>query len=97
LHRALLPNHPHDARGGLSFLHDVQGAYGYLINVALEDDSLARVAELARAEGRLRFRCAVPDDAAAPGGLTVYGYNSGRYPLCPTLIIEWEQDERRRA
>jgi hypothetical protein len=97
LHRALLPNHPHDARGGLSFLHDVHGGYGYLVNVALEEESLARVAELARAEGRVRFRCAVPETAAAKGGLTVYGYNAGRYPLCPTLVIEWEQDERRRA
>lgn len=97
LHRALLPNHPHDARGGLSFLRDVHGAHGYLINVALEEEMLGRVAELARTEGRLRFRCAVPENAAAKGGLTVYGYNAGRYPLCPTLVIEWEQDLRRRA
>lgn len=97
LHRARLPNHPHDARGGLSFLDGVHGGYGYLINVALEDESLARVAESAQREGGLRFRCTVPPHALAAGGLTVYGYDSGRYPLCPTLIVEWEQDLRRRA
>jgi hypothetical protein len=97
LHRAVLPNHPHDARGGLSFLGDVQGAYGYLVNVALEDEALARVAASAQEHGGLRLRCAVPKAASHPGGLTVYGYDSGRYPLCPTLIVEWEQDLRRRA
>lgn len=95
IHRATLPNHPHDARGALSFLHDKFGAYGYLANTVLEDQFLQRVSELVARDGCLRLRCLVPENAAMPGGLTVYGYNCGRYPICPTVVIEWERNERK--
>ena len=53
-----------------------------------------RVAESAPARASvLRFRCAVPEGAGAHGGLTVYDYDAGRYPICPTIIIEWSQEE----
>lgn len=95
VHRAVLPNHPHDARGGLTYLHDPYGAHGYLMNAVIEHEFLQRVAELVARDGCLRLRCVVPETSAAHGGLTVYAYNSGRYPICPTVIIEWEQDEPR--
>lgn len=97
VHRAQLPNHPHDARGALTFLHNPFGAHGYLVNVALEDDSLRRLAETIEGDGSLDLRCAVPEGAPCPGGLTVYGSACGRYPLGPTVVIEWEQDERRKS
>jgi predicted transcriptional regulator len=37
----------------------------------------------------LRLRCAVPPDALPVGGLTIYGAECGRYPVCPTVIVEW--------
>lgn len=39
--------------------------------------------------GALRLHCAVPAEALARGGLTVYGAECGRYPVCPTVIIDW--------
>jgi hypothetical protein len=91
VHRAVLPDHPHDSRGALSYLRGGFGAYGYLMRATLEDAALARAAEDIARTGELRFRCAVPPGAEPVGGLTVYGYDAGRFPIGPTVVIEWEQ------
>lgn len=97
VHREVLPDHPHDTRGALSYLRDPRGgrgAYGYLMRVTIEDALLASVAERSRDRGELFFRCAAPAAPAGPepaGGLTVYGHDTGRFPIGPTVIIEWEQ------
>ena len=94
VHQQILPDHPHDTRGALSYLRDPKagrGAYGYLMRATIEGALLQRVIESCEASGDLRFRCAVPENAMPTGGLTVYGYNAGRYPIGPTIIIEWEQ------
>jgi hypothetical protein len=91
VHRQILPDHPHDTRGALSYLRGGRGAYGYLMRATIEDTLLQRVAEQSAASGELRFRCAVPPDSAPAGGLTVYGHDCGRFPIGPTVIIEWEQ------
>lgn len=85
---SMLPNHPHDARGCLSYLRGGLGAYGYLAHSIVEGKLLAEVAESTR-DNVLRFRCEVPANAIAPGGLTIYGAECGRYPLGPTVVIEW--------
>ncbi len=90
VHRTLLPDHPHDTRGALSYLRGGNGAYGYLMRAAFEGSLLEQVAATT-GNGTLRFRCAVPADAAPHGGLTVYDFDCGRYPICPTIMIEWEQ------
>ncbi|HEX2100396.1 MAG TPA: glycoside hydrolase family 2 TIM barrel-domain containing protein, partial [Candidatus Synoicihabitans sp.] len=90
VHRGLLPNHPHDTRGALSYLRGGRGAYGYLIRTTIEDALLDRVAAAADDRG-WRFRCAVPTVETPHGGLTVYDADAGRYPIGPTLVIEWEQ------
>ena len=36
----------------------------------------------------LRVRFLVPRDEQPQGGLTIYGYDAGRYPLGPTVIID---------
>ncbi len=88
LYRGTLRNHPHDSRGVLSYWRGGVGAYGYLIHATAEGDTLQEV--LAGAQnGSLKLRCAVPTDALAQGGLTIYGAECGRFPLCPTVIIEW--------
>lgn len=85
---ALVRNHPHDARGALSYLRGGLGAYGYLAHAFAEDDLLRQIARHTL-DDHLRLRLAVPPEALAKGGLTVYGVECGRYPVCPTVIIEW--------
>lgn len=88
VYQGILRNHPHDARGVLSYLRENRGAYGYLINARAEGPLLRQIAE--KSIGReLRLRCAVPVEAAVQGGLTIYGAECGRYPICPTIIIDW--------
>jgi hypothetical protein len=88
VYEALLKNHPHDSRGVLSYLRDNRGAYGYLVNARAEGDLLRQVIEHCT-DGELRLRCAVPDEAAVRGGLTIYGAECGRYPVSPSVIVEW--------
>jgi hypothetical protein len=89
VHRGILPDHPHDARGGLSYLHGDHGAYGFLVRPTIENGLLQAIAAKAAEDGILRFRCAV--HAVPLGGLTVYDFDCGRMPIGPTLIVEWEQ------
>jgi len=88
VYQGILRNHPHDARGMLSYLRGGRGAYGYLAHAFAEGELLAQI--IAEMEGDwLRLHCAVPKEAIAQGGLTIYGAECGRYPVCPTVIIEW--------
>lgn len=91
VHRAILPDHPHDTRGALSYLRGLYGPYGYLMRVTLEDVALQRAAEEAARTGELRLRCSVPEHGELHGGLTIYGFDAGRFPIGPTVIVEWEQ------
>jgi hypothetical protein len=87
VYRSILPNHPHDARGALSYLRGARGAYGYLMHATVENVLLDEVK--ARMKGNhLRFRCQVGRDEEQQGGLTVYSRDCGRYPIGPTLIAE---------
>ena len=88
VYRATLRNHPHDARGVLSYLRGGVGAYGYPAQAITEGDLLRQIAG-ALQDDTLRLRCAVPPGALAQGGLTVYGAECGRFPVCPTVIIDW--------
>ena len=82
-----IPDHPHDARGVLSYLAGGVGAYGYLCQVLAEGSLLRRIRE----EGggtHLRLRFEVPEAALARNGLTLYGPEAGRYPFGPMVIFE---------
>lgn len=91
VHRAVLPDHPHDSRGALSYLRGGKGAYGYLMHTTIEGELLKKVSETALADGNLRMRCAVSESSPPFGGLTVYGFDCGRFPVGPTIAIEWQQ------
>ena len=87
VYQTILPNHPHDARGALSYLRGGRGAYGYLSRVRVEGSLLAQVLGKMK-NGHLRLRCLVPKESEPEGGLTIYGSVCGRYPIPPTLIVE---------
>jgi hypothetical protein len=88
VYEGVLRNHPHDARGVLSYLRGGVGAYGYLVHAFVEGDLLKQVVAGVQ-EDAFRLRCEVPAEAMAIGGLTVYGAECGRFPVCPTVIVEW--------
>ena len=87
IYRTILPNHPHDTRGALTYLRGGRGAYGYLCHATIECGLLGEVVKNLRGN-HLRLRCLVPRDEEPQGGLTIYGYKAGRYPIGPTVIIE---------
>jgi hypothetical protein len=86
--KAILRNHPHDARGVLSYLRGGVGGYGYLAQAFVEAELLREVAAKIENDA-LRLRCAVPEDALVKGGLTIYGAECGRFPVTPTVIIDY--------
>jgi hypothetical protein len=88
VYEGVLRNHPHDARGVLSYLRGGVGAYGYLVHAFAEGELLKQIASAAT-DGVVKLRCAVPDEALVAGGLSVYGAECGRFPVCPTVIVEW--------
>jgi hypothetical protein len=83
----MLPNHPHDARGVLSYLRGGKGAYGYLARGTVEGPLLQQVIE--RTSDKFALRLAVPETSLAQSGLQIYGAECGRFPVCPTIVIEW--------
>jgi hypothetical protein len=87
IYGAILPNHPHDTRGALTYLRGGRGAYGYLCHATIECELLREVIKNLRGN-HLRLRCLVPRDELPQSGLTIYGYTAGRYPIGPTVIIE---------
>jgi hypothetical protein len=87
IYGGLLPNHPHDAAGALSYLRNGRGAYGYLAHAMVEGALLKEV--ISRSDRHaLQLRCVVPAGRNARGGLTIYGGNCGRSPVPPTIILE---------
>ena len=88
LYEAVLRNHPHDARGVLSYWRGGLGAYGYLSHAFAEGALLEQIRR-GVADDCFRLRLAVPPDAPAQGGLSVYGSECGRFPVGPTIIVDW--------
>ena len=91
INRQIVVNHPHDARGALSYLSGGKrgrGAYGYLISTAIDGDVLQQVARQVKNK-TLDLRCVVPQGELATGGLTLYDTEAGRYPIAILCIIEW--------
>ncbi|MDQ6861230.1 MAG: glycoside hydrolase family 2 [Verrucomicrobiota bacterium] len=88
IYTGLLPNHPHDSAGALSYIREgARGAYGYLAHAAVEGELLQQVLANAGSD-TFYLHCVVPSDKMPIGGLTIYGGDSGRSPVPPTLIIE---------
>jgi hypothetical protein len=88
VYEATIRNHPHDARGVLSYLRGGLGAYGYPAYAIAEGNLLNEITRGIK-DNAFHLRCAVPKEAVARGGLTVYGAECGRFPVCPTVVVEW--------
>jgi hypothetical protein len=100
----LLPDDPADHRGLLSWMSqepgwawgssdrskkwllDEAGSYGYLVKAPLDKNAVRK----ALGTGKIVIRLQVNDSNAKHGGLSVYGKESGRFPLDPSIIIKSE-------
>lgn len=85
---SILPDHPHDSRGALSYLRGGRGAYGYLVRSTIENELLETVIHHVKNAGKMIVRIEVSGTPA--GGLTIYDYDSGRFPVPPTLLLHWK-------
>ena len=92
IYTSILPNHPHDSGGALSYVGDGRGAYGYLAHATVEGELLRQVIANA-GENLFYLHCVVPADKPPIGGLTIYGGEAGRSPLPITLIIERDRGQ----
>ncbi len=84
--RKELADDPADARGVLSHLAKAEhGSYGELVTL---EGPLPEPARAAIAAGEpLVLKLEVPADAAQPGGLSIFGANTGAIPGDPVLLI----------
>jgi hypothetical protein len=80
---------PADSRGVLSHFYEIDpGSYGYLTRVRIPADKLEALKRLWAQSGTIELIFKVAADAPQPGGFSLYGELSGRYPLAPTVIIK---------
>jgi len=97
----VLPDDPADHRGMLSWMNqepgwswgstdhskrwvlDEAGSYGYLVKASLDEIALRRAVKT----GKVVVRLQVDKSGPTMGGLSVYGKESGRFPLDPTIMI----------
>jgi len=104
LHETVLPDDPADHRGILSWVNqdpgwvwgssdrskrwllDEAGSYGYLSKAHLRKTDIRKALEA----GKVVIRLEVKESNSTTGGLSVYGKESGRYPLDPSIIIKSE-------
>ena len=77
-----IPDCPADARGVLSYIHGQPGTYGYLYRVKVDPSVVFK-----NEADALTVRYEVKADAAAIGGVALYGSRMGRYPTGPHLRI----------
>jgi hypothetical protein len=68
------------------WLLDEAGSYGYLVKAPLDKNAVRQ----ALGTGKIVIRLQVNDSNAEHGGLSVYGKESGRFPLDPSIIIKPE-------
>jgi len=97
-----LPDDPADHRGILSWMNqepgwewgsedrskpwllDEAGSYGYLVKAELDDTSKKSALET----GRITVRLYVDESTQNRGGLSIYGKESGMFPMDLTIIIQ---------
>jgi hypothetical protein len=78
-----LSDHPADSRGVLSHHYGFAGRYGELVTLPVPPERVGEALDALRRGTELRFEV----DTDLPGGLSVYGSRSGRYPAGPYLVL----------
>ncbi|MBM3498549.1 MAG: glycoside hydrolase family 2 [Armatimonadetes bacterium] len=78
-----LPDHPADSRGVLSHYYGFAGRYGELVRLEVPAERVPATLEALRGGAELRLAV----DADLPGGVSVYGSRSGRYPTGPCVVL----------
>ena len=87
-----LNDDPADARGVLSHMAKAHhGSYGYLVKGEIMLQGLPDFVPRLRRRPEVRIVLEVPVGETA-AGLSVYGAETGRYPIDPTLILETERE-----
>lgn len=66
------------------WLLDEAGSYGYLVKVPISRSEIKKASET----GKLLIRIQVDEVGSTKGGLSVYGRESGRFQLDPSIIIK---------
>jgi predicted transcriptional regulator len=64
-------------------LLDEACSYGYLVTATLNKGQIKNAVE----EGKIVIRLQVDEYGSNNGGLSVYGKESGRFPLDPSIVI----------
>jgi hypothetical protein len=102
LSEIILEDDPADHRGLLSWMNqepgrewgssdrdkdwklDEAGSYGYMVKAPLS----RKIINNSVKTGRIRIRLRVDEVGSGHGGLSIYGIESGRYPLDPSVILK---------
>lgn len=87
-----LPDDPRDMRATLT-IHSAYnggssaGDFGYLLNLRIPEAKMAEVAAAIERDGKITVTYEVKADAEHRNGLRLYGADTGRYMLSPTVIL----------
>lgn len=92
-----LPDNPRDIRGTLTLPTGFNGGssagnFGYLVNVNVPKDVLTQIENQIAQTGKITVTYSVKTGAANSNGLRIYGDETGRYMLNPTVLINTEDE-----
>ena len=66
------------------WLLDEAGSYGYLVKTELDEISKKSAIET----GKVTIRLYIDESTNNRGGLSIYGKNSGMYPMDLTIVVQ---------
>jgi predicted transcriptional regulator len=78
-----IPGKNGDEKTTVPWLLDEAGSYGYLVTIELDENLKKTVIK----EGKITIQLHVDESTSERGGLSVYGAESGKYPMDLTLKI----------
>lgn len=82
-----IPGNEWGSRERKPWLLDEAGSYGYLVTVKLDELAGKKALE----QGKVTIRLIVDESSETRGGLSVYGAHSGKYPLDPCIVFDFEE------
>ncbi|MBR5012275.1 MAG: hypothetical protein IKY12_06915, partial [Clostridia bacterium] len=87
-----LPDNPRDMRAVLTINDKLNGGssagnFGYVVNLRIPEDKMGSVKNAIARDGKITVTYEVKEDAVHQNGLRLYGSNTGRYMLSPTVLL----------